>query len=138
VGISLASFSSGTQHALKLGPSGADFSGPGLGELTFLQLSTRYHPPSVMGYCVGWVAHFIHSMFSRYLRYFASGTGGAGLAGAGLWWFLRRLGLRTGVGFSSVRMICVNKFSLPISRRSHSCSLSCYHLHMEPFSRDLK
>ena len=29
----------------------------GLGELTFLQLSTRYHPPSVMGHCVGYVVY---------------------------------------------------------------------------------
>lgn len=35
-------------------------------------------------------------------RYFASGTGGAGLVGAFLWWELRRLGVRVGVGLSSV------------------------------------
>ncbi|KAA1471891.1 batten's disease protein Cln3 [Dentipellis sp. KUC8613] len=69
LGISLASFSSG------------------LGELTFLQLSTTYHPPSVAGHSVG---------------YFASGTGAAGLVGAFLWWELRSLGVRTGVGLSSV------------------------------------
>ncbi|KAI0943483.1 hypothetical protein AcW1_002635 [Taiwanofungus camphoratus] len=69
LGISLASFSSG------------------LGELTFLQLSTRYHPPSVAGHSVG---------------YFASGTGAAGLVGAFLWWELRGLGVRIGVGLSSV------------------------------------
>ncbi|KAJ8463342.1 hypothetical protein ONZ51_g10318 [Trametes cubensis] len=68
-GICLASFSSG------------------LGELTFLQLSTRYHPPSVAGHSVG---------------YFASGTGGAGLVGAFLWWELRGLGVRLGVGLSSI------------------------------------
>ncbi|RDX52007.1 batten's disease protein Cln3 [Lentinus brumalis] len=68
-GICLASFSSG------------------LGELTFLQLSTRYHPPSVAGHSVA---------------YFASGTGGAGLAGAFLWWELRGLGVRLGVGLSSI------------------------------------
>jgi len=64
LGISLASFSSG------------------LGELTFLQLSTRYPSTGV--------------------SYFASGTGGAGVAGAGAWWFLRRLGVKEGVGISSV------------------------------------
>ncbi|KAI0375973.1 batten's disease protein Cln3 [Pilatotrama ljubarskyi] len=69
LGICLASFSSG------------------LGELTFLQLSTRYHPPSVAGRSVG---------------YFASGTGGAGLVGAFLWWELRNLGVRVGVGLSSI------------------------------------
>ncbi|KAH9848813.1 batten's disease protein Cln3 [Lenzites betulinus] len=69
-----------------LGICCASFSS-GLGELTFLQLSTRYHPPSVAGHSVG---------------YFASGTGGAGLVGALLWWELRGLGVRFGVGLSSV------------------------------------
>ncbi len=36
-------------------------------------------------------------------RYFASGTGAAGLVGAFLWWIMRGLGVRTGVGLSSVR-----------------------------------
>ena len=35
-------------------------------------------------------------------RYFASGTGAAGLVGALLWWEMRSLGVRTGVGLSSV------------------------------------
>ncbi|KAI0765947.1 batten's disease protein Cln3 [Trametes elegans] len=69
-----------------LGICFASFSS-GLGELTFLQLSTRYHPPSVAGHSVG---------------YFAAGTGGAGLAGAFLWWELRNLGVRLGVGLSSI------------------------------------
>ncbi|KAJ7120975.1 batten's disease protein Cln3 [Mycena epipterygia] len=68
LGIGLASFSSG------------------LGELTFLQLSTTYAPPSVAGHSVG---------------YFASGTGAAGLVGAFLWWEVRGLGVRVGVGLSS-------------------------------------
>ncbi|PFH53474.1 hypothetical protein AMATHDRAFT_54557 [Amanita thiersii Skay4041] len=69
VGISFASFSSG------------------LGELTFLQLSTTYAPPSIAGRCVS---------------YFASGTGAAGLFGALVWWEVRSLGVRIGVGMSSV------------------------------------
>lgn len=69
LGICLASFSSG------------------LGELTFLQLSTIYAPPSVAGHSVG---------------YFASGTGAAGLLGAFLWWEVRSLGVRIGVGISSI------------------------------------
>ncbi|KAJ4490376.1 batten's disease protein Cln3 [Lentinula aciculospora] len=69
LGIGLASFSSG------------------LGELTFLQLSTTYAPPSVAGHGLG---------------YFASGTGAAGLVGAFLWWEVRGLGVRVGVGLSSV------------------------------------
>ncbi|KAF4579553.1 Protein BTN [Pleurotus pulmonarius] len=69
LGIGIASFSSG------------------LGELTFLQLSTTYAPPSVAGLSVG---------------YFASGTGAAGLVGAFLWWEIRGLGVRVGVGLSSV------------------------------------
>ncbi|KAJ7757110.1 batten's disease protein Cln3 [Mycena metata] len=68
LGIGLASFSSG------------------LGELTFLQLSTTYAPPSVAGHSVG---------------YFASGTGAAGLVGAFLWWEVRGFGVRVGVGLSS-------------------------------------
>ena len=35
--------------------------------------------------------------------YFASGTGAAGLVGAFLWWELRNLGVKTGVGISAVR-----------------------------------
>ncbi|KAG8974866.1 battenin CLN3 protein [Tulasnella sp. 425] len=63
LGICLASFSSG------------------LGELTFLQLSTTY-PIALAGHSVG---------------YFASGTGGAGVGGAGLWWELRSLGVKRGI-----------------------------------------
>ncbi|GJE93453.1 batten's disease protein Cln3 [Phanerochaete sordida] len=69
-----------------LGICFASFSS-GLGELTFLQLSTRYHPPSVGGQSLG---------------YFSAGTGAAGLVGASLWWIVRGLGVRTGVGISSI------------------------------------
>ena len=34
--------------------------------------------------------------------YFASGTGAAGLVGAFIWWEVRSLGVRVGVGISSV------------------------------------
>ncbi|KZT28273.1 batten disease protein Cln3 [Neolentinus lepideus HHB14362 ss-1] len=68
LGISIASFASG------------------LGELTFLQLSTTY-PSHIAAHGIG---------------YFASGTGAAGLVGAFLWWELRGLGIRTGVGLSAV------------------------------------
>ena len=37
-----------------------------------------------------------------FYRYFASGTGAAGLVGALVWWEMRSLGVRTGVGISSV------------------------------------
>ncbi|KAF8909645.1 CLN3 protein-domain-containing protein [Gymnopilus junonius] len=74
LGIGLASFSSG------------------LGELSFLQLSTTYAPPSIAGFGVG---------------YFASGTGAAGLVGALLWWELRGLGIRIGVGLSSVMPLLI-------------------------------
>ncbi|KIO34439.1 hypothetical protein M407DRAFT_16955 [Tulasnella calospora MUT 4182] len=63
LGICLASFSSG------------------LGDLTFLQLSTTY-PIALAGHSVG---------------YFASGTGGAGICGASLWWKLRSLGVKRGI-----------------------------------------
>ncbi|KAF9224848.1 batten's disease protein Cln3 [Gyrodon lividus] len=81
-------------YARLLGISLASFSS-GLGELTFLQLSTTYSPPSVGGHSVG---------------YFASGTGAAGLVGAFLWWEVRGLGVRLGVGISSVL-----PFVLPIT-----------------------
>ncbi|KAF9525288.1 batten's disease protein Cln3 [Crepidotus variabilis] len=77
-----------------LGISFASFSS-GLGELTFLQLSTTYAPPSIAGYAVS---------------YFASGTGAAGLVGAFLWWELRGLGVRLGVGLS-----CVMPSIIPIT-----------------------
>jgi hypothetical protein len=44
-----------------------------------------------------------HSLIS--CSYFASGTGAAGLVGAFLWWEVRGLGVRVGVGLSSVRLI---------------------------------
>ncbi|KAJ8082239.1 battenin CLN3 protein [Marasmius tenuissimus] len=73
-------------YARLLGICLASFSS-GLGELTFLQLSTTYAPTSIAGRCIG---------------YFASGTGAAGLVGAFLWWEVRGLGVRVGVGLSSV------------------------------------
>ncbi|EAU83977.1 BTN1 [Coprinopsis cinerea okayama7 len=74
-----------------LGICFASFSS-GLGELTFLQLSTTYSPPYVAGHAVG---------------YFASGTGAAGLVGAFLWWEVRGLGVRLGVGMSAVMPIII-------------------------------
>ncbi|KAI0074590.1 batten's disease protein Cln3 [Panus rudis PR-1116 ss-1] len=67
----------------------------GLGELTFLQLSTTYHSSSAGGISVGC---------------FASGTGAAGVVGAGIWWLVRGLGVRTGVGLSSIM-----PFMLPLT-----------------------
>ncbi|CAO1615983.1 unnamed protein product [Sympodiomycopsis kandeliae] len=68
IGISMASFSSG------------------LGELTFLQLCTRYGTVRA-GRGVGW---------------FASGTGAAGLFGAGAWWIVRPLGVKGGLSIMSL------------------------------------
>lgn len=69
-GISLASLSSG------------------LGELTFLQLTTTLPTRSSSRTALGaW----------------SSGTGFAGIAGAGIWWLLRGLGVKGGLGISSVR-----------------------------------
>lgn len=79
LGISIASFSSG------------------LGEMTYLQLATVYGSLSPVpdasavdlgGKAVGW---------------FSSGTGAAGLIGAGLWWVLRGFGVRLGLLICSVR-----------------------------------
>ena len=69
----------------------------GLGELTFLQLSTIYG--NTIGEAVG---------------YFASGTGAAGLLGAALWWCLRGLGVREGVGISSVSPRLLAMFITPL------------------------
>ncbi|ODO06046.1 protein BTN1 [Cryptococcus wingfieldii CBS 7118] len=69
LGISLASLSSG------------------MGELTFLQLTTTLPTKYTSKIALGaW----------------ASGTGFAGVAGAGIWWALRGLGVKTGLGLSSV------------------------------------
>ncbi|CEQ39107.1 SPOSA6832_00612, partial [Sporobolomyces salmonicolor] len=91
LGISLASFSSG------------------LGEMTYLQLSTIYgslsHPSFSTdpgGVAVGW---------------FASGTGAAGLVGAGLWWVLR------GLGFLPLCMSLTYFFLLPPLASFHPTSL---------------
>jgi battenin len=45
-------------------------------------------------------------------RYFASGTGAAGLVGAFLWWELRKFGVRVGVGLSSVCPLSVHQTQL--------------------------
>lgn len=42
--------------------------------------------------------------------YFASGTGGAGLAGAAMWWFVRSLGVQLGIGLSAVTSIPCSSF----------------------------
>ncbi|KAI0000431.1 batten's disease protein Cln3 [Russula vinacea] len=79
----------------------------GLGELTFLQLSTTFHPPSVAGRGVG---------------YFASGTGAAGLVGAFLWWEIRGLGVRIGVGLSSVLPLVIPLTYFLLLPRPHAFS----------------
>ncbi|KIY49732.1 batten's disease protein Cln3, partial [Fistulina hepatica ATCC 64428] len=68
-----------------LGIAFASFSS-GLGELTFLQLSTTY------GSCAA----------EHGIGYFASGTGAAGIVGALVWWEVRSIGVRFGVGLSSI------------------------------------
>ncbi|PWN93879.1 batten's disease protein Cln3 [Acaromyces ingoldii] len=82
LGISLASFSSG------------------LGELTFLQLSTRYGQKGA-GRAIGW---------------FSSGTGAAGLVGASAWWIVRPMGVKAGLitlSFIPVLMGITYAFILP-------------------------
>jgi battenin len=58
--------------------------------MTFLQRTTCYHDDKFAKLAVGW---------------FSSGTGAAGLVGAGLWWELRVLGVRNGISISSVSFI---------------------------------
>ncbi|KAL1747694.1 batten's disease protein Cln3 [Schizophyllum fasciatum] len=76
-----------TGLALRLAGIGLASFSSGLGELTFLQLSTTYAEKEVMARCVG---------------AFSSGTGFAGLFGAFLWWSIRGFGVRLGVGSCSV------------------------------------
>jgi battenin len=59
----------------------------GLGELTFLQMTTTL--PTL-------------ASSRTALGAWSSGTGFAGIAGAGLWWVLRGLGVKGGLGISSV------------------------------------
>lgn len=69
-----------------LGIAFASFSS-GLGELTFLQMSATLPSAEWSRVAIGaW----------------STGTGGAGIAGAGLWWVLRGLGVTVGLGISSV------------------------------------
>jgi len=82
-----------TLFARLLGICLASFSS-GLGEITFLQLSTTYNL----------------SVGGQGVDYFASGTGAAGLVGALLWWEVRGLGVRLGVGVSSIL-----PFALPLA-----------------------
>ena len=58
LGICLASFSSGTFIVLS---EQSEFmvTTSGLGELTYLQLSTTYAPQSVAGHSVGYVAFYL-------------------------------------------------------------------------------
>ncbi|CEH17945.1 batten s disease protein cln3 [Ceraceosorus bombacis] len=84
VGMILIAFSTSLENKL-IGISMASFSS-GLGELTFLQLNTRYGH-SGAGDGVGW---------------FASGTGAAGLLGAAAWWIVRPLGVKGGLTLLSI------------------------------------
>lgn len=90
LGISLASFSSG------------------LGELTFLQLSTRYAPKerkersSGLGAGQAAMAGLERNYAGEAVGWFASGTGAAGLIGAGAWWVVRPLGVQMGMAILSV------------------------------------
>ncbi|KAG6867096.1 hypothetical protein C0993_006867 [Termitomyces sp. T159_Od127] len=62
----------------------------------------------------------------RLIGYFASGTGAAGLVGAFLWWEVRNLGVRVGVGLSSIMpwIIPITYFFLLPHRSAFICSAS--------------
>ncbi|WWC72976.1 uncharacterized protein I206_106940 [Kwoniella pini CBS 10737] len=84
LGIMTIAFSTSLAPRL-LGISMASLSS-GLGELTFLQLTTTLPTRSTSKTALGaW----------------SSGTGFAGIAGAGIWWLLRGLGVKGGLGLSS-------------------------------------
>ncbi|WVF65413.1 protein BTN1 [Kwoniella sp. CBS 6097] len=99
LGIMTIAFSSSLTPRL-LGISMASLSS-GLGELTFLQLTTTLPTRSTSKTALGaW----------------SSGTGFAGIAGAGIWWLLRGLGVKGGLGLSSVLPLffpLTYKFLLP-------------------------
>ncbi|ODO09556.1 protein BTN1 [Cryptococcus amylolentus CBS 6273] len=85
LGILTIAFSTGLPPRL-LGIALASLSS-GMGELTFLQLTTTLPTKHTSKIALGaW----------------ASGTGFAGVAGAVIWWVLRGLGVNTGLGLSSV------------------------------------
>ena len=67
----------------------------GLGEITYLQLASTYSPVS-------------EYLSGTGVSYFSAGTGASGL-GAWLWLFLRRLGVKGGIGVSSVRLLFLCK-----------------------------
>ncbi|WFD06215.1 battenin CLN3 protein [Malassezia vespertilionis] len=81
--LTIAMFSSLTLRLIGIGI--ASF-GSGLGEVSYLQYSTRYPFATTMS-AVG---------------LFSSGTGAAGLLGALAWWLVRPLGIRTGIGLLSL------------------------------------
>ncbi|OCF35698.1 protein BTN1 [Kwoniella heveanensis BCC8398] len=99
LGIMTIAFSKSLTPRL-LGISMASLSS-GLGELTFLQLTTTLPTKSTSKTALGaW----------------SSGTGFAGIAGAGIWWLLRGLGVKGGLGLSSVLPLffpLTYKFLLP-------------------------
>ncbi|KAG6849848.1 hypothetical protein H0H93_004342 [Arthromyces matolae] len=86
LGIAFAAFASGQFRTLDYEMLKPTYH-TGLNELTFLQLSTTYTSPAAGAHSV---------------MYFASGTGAAGFIGALLWWELRGLGIKVGIGLSSV------------------------------------
>ena len=82
----------------------------GLGELTFLQMTTTL--PTL-------------ASSRTALGAWSSGTGFAGIAGAGLWWLLRGLGVKGGLGISSVRCYTDSDFTdNPGTAPLLSCHLS--------------
>jgi battenin len=87
-------------------------------------MSTTYSPSSVAGHSVGYgllavfdllVVSWLDTLLDLYNSFFASGTGAAGLVGAFIWWEVRSLGVRTGVGLSAVSLMPVGA-----RRRTHT------------------
>ncbi|RXK38191.1 protein BTN1 [Tremella mesenterica] len=101
LGIVIVALSSSVPPRL-LGISLASLSS-GFGELTFLQMTTTLPTDKASKTALGaW----------------ASGTGLAGVAGAAIWWMLRGLGVRGGLGISSILPLLfpvVYNFVLPSS-----------------------
>ncbi|KAI8460123.1 CLN3 protein-domain-containing protein [Phakopsora pachyrhizi] len=75
----------------------------GLGEMTFLQLSSKYHQAKDQNN-----QGESDDLPSTSITWFSSGTGAAGVFGAGFWWLLKSLGVRKGLGISSILPICLS------------------------------
>ncbi|GAA5863940.1 hypothetical protein JCM8547_005287 [Rhodosporidiobolus lusitaniae] len=109
VGILIVAFSASLGSRL-LGIAIASFSS-GLGEMTYLQRATVYGSlsSSSRGKKVnGEAEERQEDLGGIAVGWFSSGTGAAGIGGAGIWWLVRGLGVRVGLGVCSFLPLCMS------------------------------